>query len=127
MIPGGQILSKRHAVFFLLVDPMKKEHKDPETVDLKTPRLARYLQTAWKKHQNTVYWVDIRLAERKGLKFYQTRSNAIILYNTLPACCIPKTIKIETGEIIYEKVYASPRPPPKISFIDKMDERIGFR
>ena len=24
----------------------------------------------------------------------------------------------ETGEITYEKVYASPRPPPKISFKD---------
>ena len=97
---------------------MDKEHKDPETVDLKAPRLARYLQTAWKKHQNTVYWVDIRLAQKKGLKFYQTRSNAIILHETLPAYCIPKAIKMETGEIIYEKVYASPRPPPKISFED---------
>ena len=29
---------------------MNKEHKDPETVDLKAPRLAQYLQTAWKKH-----------------------------------------------------------------------------
>ena len=85
VIPGGQNLSKRHTVFFLPVDPMNKEHKDPETVDLKAPRLARYLQTAWKKHQNTVYWVDIKLAQKKGLKFYQTRSNAIILHNTLPA------------------------------------------
>ena len=25
---------------------------------------------------------------------------------------------METGEIIYERVYASPRPPPKISFKD---------
>ena len=25
---------------------------------------------------------------------------------------------METGEVIYEKVYASPRPPPKISFKD---------
>ena len=25
---------------------------------------------------------------------------------------------METGEITYEKVYASPRPPPKISFKD---------
>ena len=33
---------------------MNKENKDPDTVDLKAPRLARYLQTAWKKHQNTV-------------------------------------------------------------------------
>ena len=103
LVPGGQNLSKRQTVFFLLVNPMNKEHKDPETVDLKPPRLAQYLQTAWKKHQNTVYWVDIRLAQKKGLKFYQTRSNAIILYNTLPAYCIPKAIKMVTGEIISEK------------------------
>ena len=95
-------------------DPLNKEHKDPpDTIDLNEPRLARYLQTAWKKHQNTVYWVDVRLAQKKGLNFHQTRSNAIIHYNTLPACCIPKAIKMETGEIKYEKVYASPRLPPK--------------
>ena len=54
------------------------------------------------------------LAQKKGSKFFQTRSNAIILYETLPACCIPKVVRMETGEVIYEKVYASPRPPPKI-------------
>ena len=70
LIPGGQNLSKRQTVFFLPVNPMNKEHKDPETVDLKAPRLAWYKQTAWKKHQNTVYWIDIRLAQKKGLKFY---------------------------------------------------------
>ena len=30
---------------------------------------------------------------------------------------IPKVVRMETGEVIYEKVYASPRPPPKISLI----------
>ena len=102
----------------MLVNPLNKEHKDPETIDLKAPRLARYLQTAWKEHQNTVYWVDFRLVQKKGFKFYQTRSNAIILYDALPAFCIPKAIKMETGEIKNEKVFASPRPPPKISFKD---------
>ena len=43
-IPGGQNLSKRQTVFFLPVDPMDKEHKDPEKIDLEAPRLARYLQ-----------------------------------------------------------------------------------
>ena len=62
-----------------------------------------------------MYWVDIQLAQRKGLKFCQTRSNAIILYDTLPAYCIPKVVRMETGEVIYEKVYASPRPLPKFS------------
>ena len=37
-------------------------------------------------------WVDINLALRKGLRFYQTRSNAIILLETLPADCIPKVV-----------------------------------
>ena len=88
---------------FLPVDPMDKEHKDPETIDLGTLRPSQYMHKAWKKHQNTVCWVDIKLAQKKGLKFYQTRSNAIILYNTLPAYCIPKVVRMETGEIIYEK------------------------
>ena len=108
-------MSNRQTVFFLHVDPMDKEHKDPDTIDLVAPRLAQYMNKAWKRHQNTVYWVDINLALKKGLKFYQTRSNAIILHETLPAYCVPKVVRMETGEVIYEKVYASPRPPPKIS------------
>ena len=44
------------------------------------------------KHQDAVYWVDIDVAIRKGLTFYQTRSNAIILKGTLPAYCIPKLL-----------------------------------
>ena len=118
LIQGGHNLSKRQTVFFMLVNPMNKERQDFDTIDLEPPRHARYKQTAWKKHQNTVHWVDIKLAQKKGLKFYQTRSNAIILYNTLPAYCIPKAIVMESEEIIYEKVHASPRPPPKISFKD---------
>ena len=50
LIPGGQILSNR-----LPVDPVDKEHKDPDTIDLEAPRLAQYMHKAWKKHQNTVY------------------------------------------------------------------------
>ena len=97
---------------------MDKEHKDPYKLDLTAPRLAWYKQKTWKRHQDTVYWVDLQFAERNGLKFYQTRSNAIILHDTLPACCIPKVVVLESGEILYEKVYVSLRPPPKISFKD---------
>ena len=62
-----------------------------------------------------MYWVDIQLAQRKGFKFYQTRCNAIILYDTLPAYCIPKVVRLKNGEVLYEKANMSPRPPPKIS------------
>ena len=79
LIPGGQNSSKRQTVFFLPIDLRDKEHKDPENIDLNVPRRAQYLHNAWKKHQDAVYWVDNNLAIRKGLTFYQTRSNAIIL------------------------------------------------
>ena len=49
--------------------------------------------TSWKKHQNTVSWVDINLAFSTGLTLHQTRSNAIILHNTLPFYCIPKVVR----------------------------------
>ena len=92
-----------------------QNHKDLDVIDLNVPRRAQYLHKAWKRHQDAVYWVDINIAIEKGLKFYQTRSNAIILQETLPAYCIPKVVRMDIGDVIYEKVYMSPRPPPKIS------------
>ena len=107
------------------MDPSNKEHKDPDVIDLEAQRLASYKQKTWKKHQNTVYWVDIKLAQKKVLKFYQTRSNGIILQETLPAYCFSKAIIMETGEILYEKVYASLWPIPKSSFRDNWMKELG--
>ena len=115
LIPGGQDSSKRHTVLFLPIDPRDKGHHDPAHIDFSVPRRAQYLHSAWKKHQDAVFWVDIDLAIRKGLTFYQTRSNAIILQGTLPAYCIPKVVRLKTREVLYEKSYMSPRPPPEIS------------
>ena len=103
LIPGGQDSSRRQTVFFLPIDPRDE------------PRQTRYVHSAWKKHQDAVFWVDIDLAIGEGLTFYQTRSNAIILQGTIPAYCIPKVVRLRTGEVLYEKAYMSPRPPPKIS------------
>ena len=102
-----------------------QNHKDPDTIDLNAPRQAQSMHKAWKKHQNTVYWVDINLALKKGLKFYQTRSNAVIVHETLPAYCIPKVVRMDTGEVIYEKVYMSLRPPPKISMKNDWKTELG--
>ena len=109
LIAGGQNSSReRQTVFLTVVNPMNKDHRDPRELDLTKPRLASYKQK-WKRHQDTVYWVDIQLAQRKGLKFYQTRSHAFILYDTLPASCISKVALMKSEEIIYQKVYVSPR------------------
>ena len=115
LISGGQNSSKRQTVFFLPIDPRDKGHQDLAQIDFTVPRRAQYLHSAWKKHQDAQFWVENNLAIQKGLTFYQTRSNAIILQGTLPAYCIPKVVRLKTGEVLYEKSYMSPRPPPKIS------------
>ena len=99
LILGGQDLSRRQTVFFLPTDPRDESHKDPEYIDFSVPRRARYVHSAWKKHQDEVFWVDIDLAIKRGLTFYQTRSNAIILQGTLPAYCFPKVVRLKTGEV----------------------------
>ena len=115
LVLGGQDLSRRQTVFFLPIDPRDTDHQDPEHIDFSVPRRERYMHRAWKRHQDAVFWVDIDLAIREGLTFYQTRSNAIILQGTLPAHCIPKVERLKTGEVLYETPYLSFRPPPKIS------------
>ena len=111
------------------VDPRDEGHQDPAKIDLTVPRRAQYLHSAWKKHQDAVFWVDIDLSIHKGLTFYQTRSNAIILQGILQgileAYCVPKVVRLKTGEVLYEKSYISPRPPPKISSRHDHDWTIG--
>ena len=96
LIPGGQNLSNRQTVFFLPVDPMDKIIR----ILIRSTWMHRVMRNTCTKHgrniKNTVYWVDINLAQKKGLKFYQTRPNAIILYDTLPAYCISKVVVMDT-------------------------------
>ena len=127
LILGGQNSNKRQTVFFLPIDPRDKGHQDPAKIDLSVPRRAQYLHNAWKRHQDPVNWVDINLAIRIGLTFYQTRSNAIILQGILPAYCIPKVVRLKTGEVLYEKSYVSSRPPTKISLRHDWTKELGSK
>ena len=114
MVPGGQELNGRQSVYFLPVDPRDEDHRDPEVIDYSVPRRARYLQKSWKRHQDPVFWVNIDQAIiREGLRFYQTKSNAIILQGVLPPSCIVKAERLKGGEKLYERQYLSPRPTSK--------------
>ena len=112
LIPGGQDSSKRQTVFFLPIDPRDKEHQDPAHIDFCVPRRALYLHNAWKKHPDAAFWVDINLATREGLTFYLTR---LFFKEHFQLIVFQKFVRLKTGEVLYEKSYMSPRPPPKIS------------
>ena len=104
---------------------MNRDHRDPQEFDLTKPRVASCKQN-WKWHQ-----VDIQFAQRKGLEINQTRCNAIIFHETLPGYCVPKAIILKSAEIVFQKVFMSLRPPPKIScsdyWINELDSEVGGR
>ena len=64
--------------------------------------------------QDAVYWVNMGRAQRKGLEFFRTRSNAIILYITLPSIYIERVMSWKTEEILKSRT-KSPRPPPTMT------------
>ena len=65
LILGGQNSSKRQTVFFLPSDPRDKWHQDPAKLDFNEPRRAQYLHSAWKKHQDAVFWLILILRFEK--------------------------------------------------------------
>ena len=108
LIPGGQILSKRQTVFFLPVNPMDKEHKDPETIDLGAPRLARYMHTAWKKHQKHCVLGRHQTCSKERI---EVLSDAIERHHSLQYThnlLYPESCSDGKWRIRYEKVYESP-------------------
>ena len=114
LIPGGKEFKKGSMrVFFTAVNPMFIDHCRERDYDVTKPRIAVYKHN-WKIHQNTVYWLNVRVAQSKGLQFYQTWSNAIILYNTLPAVCIGKVVIRKSGEELHKKCIQSPIAPQRI-------------
>ena len=71
----------------------------------------RATQKYLKTHQYTVFWCNLKLAQQRGLQFYQTRSNAVILYDALPAEFIEKAVCMKTKDQLYfrESVILRPR------------------
>ena len=98
-------------LFFTAVNPIE-EHRFPENAryDLDKARIAVY-KNVGKVHQNAVYWCNLNLPHRRGLQFRQTRSHAIVLFDTLPAICTEKVVYMKTEEELYSKVHKSPRIP----------------
>ena len=76
LIAGGQNSSKwRQTVFFSTVNPMDiRIIKDPQRAWFDQTTSCICTSKSGEKHQDKVNWIDIQLAQRKGLRFYQTRS-----------------------------------------------------
>ena len=51
-----------------------------------------HYQSNWKHDKDGVYWEKLSRAQDQGLRFWQTKSNAITVHNLVPADCIYKVI-----------------------------------
>ena len=79
------------------VDPVHKEHTDPDIIDLEAPRLAWYKQKTWKKHQNTVYWVCESGCAYHGIIDFVTNTlmkmqHVAVSENSVHNSCVPRTV-----------------------------------
>ena len=75
----------------------------------KNRSIQEYLETPSKYAR--VVQIEASSLKRKVCLFYQTRSHAVVLYNTLPAACIEKAVCMKTQDELYQKVRLTPRVP----------------
>ena len=67
------------------------------------------------------------VSQKKGLTFYQTRSNAIILHNILPVACIEKVVVMNSEEALFNKICTNPLAHREKLYYNRLgtkDERI---
>ena len=103
---------------------MHQNHRSARTWSNETTPCI--VQAKSPRHQDLLYWVGIQFAQRKRLKFHQTRRNAIIYFGTLAAYCISTVLVMESEEVIYQKVFMSLRP--SLNFLHRiLDVWFGFR
>ena len=104
LIPGGVSLKTgRQAVFFTVVNPMDNQDCFGENTMRLVKSKNRAYKNTWRPFQDIVFWSNLKLARQRGLQFYQTRSNAVFLYDTQPAEFMEKAICMKTRDQLYQR------------------------
>ena len=58
-----------------------------------------------------MFWVKLSRAQDLGLQFWQTKSNAIIVHQSVPHQCIERVVGDDGGRIIFQRIL-TPKPRP---------------
>ena len=120
-IPGGKESDKaRQGVFFTLLDPFgnKPDEEKPHDDYTVPQKVHKNCKTFWKHNQHAVSWMILSRAQDQGLHFWQTKSFAIITYDTVPGDCSYRVISQNGDRVSFERL-ATPRPAPKVTLKSK--------
>ena len=109
LTPGGlSTETGRYAVFFTVVDPMDDNQAYGRRSAICHKQESR-LKNLGKHLQIQYFGAILSPAQVRGLRFYQTKSNAVVLHDTLPAEFIEKAVRMKTGEQLYHRDSERPR------------------
>ena len=114
LITGGRESKEgRQIIFFTPLNLFgDNPNEEGPSEDLSKPRKVHY-HSKWKTAQDAVYWVNLARAQDKGLRLWQTRSNAVIENNSVSADSIFQVISRRGERTLFERL-SKPRPAPKI-------------
>ena len=62
----------------------------------------------WRRGHDAVYWFDLKIAQHRGLVFWQSMLHAIILNDSMPAECLLQVLH-KTSEGLYPKIQSEPQ------------------
>ena len=80
-------------------------------IDLTVPR--KFHCSKWRHDQDAVFWIKFEEALDLELQFWQTKSNAFVVYNPAAPQCMFKVIAKNHMRTIFERL-PEHRPPPKV-------------
>ena len=115
LIAGGkQSKEGRQTIFFTPLNPFGvNPDEEAPSDDFTIPRKVQY-HSNWKHDQDAVNWVKLSRAQDQGLRFWQTKSRAIIVRNPMPADCIYRVISQNGGRTLSARL-STPRLAPKVT------------
>ena len=74
-----------------------------------------HYETKWKHSRHAVCWFRFPKAQEKGLTFWQTRSHATTVHDSVPPDCIKKEISEKGDKTLYQRL-TTLRPAPRQIF-----------
>ena len=96
LVAGGKERKGRQTIFFTPLDPVNSDVSEAEFItDFQQRKL--HDQIHWRPEHDAVYWVHLRSAQNACLEFWQSGSNAILTYLSVPKECVVKVVS-ESGK-----------------------------
>ena len=113
LVVGGKQSKDRQSSSHLSTLSGKSRWRSTPVMTLQSVPKKVHYHCNWKRDQDAVYRVKLSRAQDQGLRFWQTKSRAIIVHYLVPADCNYRVISQKGDRTLFERL-STPRPAPKV-------------